>query len=286
VESRIPTRTLTMIALHRVLSSTPRLAGVGLIVFAIGCHHQPPASKPAPVTPPPKPAPVAVAVTSASTLLQAMHDRYASTWYHTLTFTQKTTLGLPSGGEVVQTWYEAGALPGRLRIDTDLASKGGALYARDSSFSFASGKLVRSDSTMNELLVLGFDVYAQSPARTAAVLRRLGFDLSRFHEGTWEGTPVYVVGAVRGDTTSKQFWVERDRLLFLRMLENTRQGRADFRFNKYTQFGGGWVAAEVEQFVNGKRRLLEQYSDIRTNVQLNDALFDPAKWATTPHWRP
>lgn len=273
-----------MNTLQRVPPSTPRLAVVGLIVFAIGCHHQPPPAAPAPAAPPPKPAPVAVAITSGPSLIQAMHDRYAATWYHTLTFTQKTTLGLPSGGEILQTWYEAGQLPGRLRIDTDLASKSGALYARDSSFSFTSGKLVRSDTTMNELLILGFDVYAQSPARTSAVLRKLGFDLNTFHEGTWEGRGVYVVGAVRGDTMSKQFWVDRDKLLFIRMLENTRQGHADFRFNKYQQFGGGWVAAEVEQFVNGKRRLLEQYSDIRTNVQLNDALFDPAKWATAPHW--
>src|SRR5205085_2786322 len=172
-------------------------------------------------------------------------ERYADTWYRNLTFVQKTTVTLTSGGQVVQTWYEAGQMPGRLRIDTDLPSKGGVLYAGDSTYRFTNGKLVSADTGTNELLVLGFDLYAQPPARSEAVLRHLGFDLARFHEATWHGVPVYVVGAARGDTTSKQFWVDRDKLLFVRLLENTRQGRADFRFNNYVQAAGGWVAAEV-----------------------------------------
>jgi hypothetical protein len=215
-----------------------------------------------------------------------MHQRYSATWYRNLTFVQTTTLVLSSGGQVVQTWYEAGQMPGRLRIDTDLRSKGGVLYVDDSTYNFASGKLVKADTGINELLLLSFDIYAQDPSRTESHLRRSGFDLTRFHEEVWHGMPVYVVGAARGDTTSKQFWVDRDRLLFVRLVENTRQGRADFRISGYVQAGGGWVGTEVEQYVNGKRRLLQQYSQIRTNVTLSDALFDPVKWATAAHWVP
>lgn len=266
--------------------SAPRLVVVGLLALGTACQHKKAETQPEPAPPAPRTAPVAskAVVADARTLLQAMHDRYAASWYHTLTFTQKTTLGLPSGGEIVQTWYEAGRIPGRLRIDTDLTSKAGVLFARDSIFNFTGGKLVRADTGSNELLVLGFDVYGQPVARTEAVLRGLGYDLSRFHEGTWQGTPVYVVGAVRGDTTSKQFWVERDRLLFVRMIENGRQGHTDVRFTKYVPSGGGWVATEVAQIVNGKRRILEQYTDVRTNVEIGDALFDPRRWATAPHW--
>jgi hypothetical protein len=263
--------------------SAPRLLGVGLVVYAAACHRQRPAvPTPAPVQPPPQPA--VVTVNSGPALIQAMHDRYANRWYRTLTFTQKTTVALPSGGQIVQTWYEAAALPGALRIDTDLSSKGGVLYAHDSSYTFNAGKLVSSDARINDLLVLGFDVYAQSAAKTEAVLRRLGFDLSRMHEATWQERPVYVVGALRGDTTSKQFWVDRERLLFVRMLENGRQGHTDTRFNSYAQYGGGWVATQVVQLVNGKRRLVEQYTGVRTDVPLSPALFDPSKWTTAPHW--
>ena len=215
-----------------------------------------------------------------------MHDRYAESWYRNVTFVKKTTVTLTSGTQVVQTWYQAGQLPGKLRVDTDLKSRAGILYRDDSTYNFAAGKLVKADTGTNELQLLGFDAYVQSSSRTDARLRRLGFDLTKFHESVWRGVPVYVIGASRGDTTSKQFWVDRDRMLIVRLIENTRQGRADFRFNSYVQSGGGWFATEVEQYVNGKRRLLEEYSQIRTNVVLSDALFDPAKWATVPHWIP
>ena len=217
-------------------------------------------------------------------LLRAMHERYDGKWYRTMTFVQKTTIGLPSGGTVNQTWYEAGELPGRLRIDTDVSARSGVLYSRDSIFNFSSGKLVRADTGRNELLILGFDVYVQSPQLTEAILANEGFNLDKLHEATWQGKPVYVVGAAAGDTTSKQFWVERERLVFVRVIQRTRQGQSDIRFNKYERAGDGWIAMEVEQFVNGKRRLLEEYSDVRTNVTLPAGLFDARQWGSSPHW--
>jgi hypothetical protein len=234
----------------------------------------------------PAPPREAAGVRSAPTLIDAMHDRYAGDWYHTVAFTQKTTLGLPSGGEIVQTWLESARLPGHLRIDTDVGSKAGVLYARDSIFNFNGGKLTRANAGANELLVLGFDVYTQSPARTEEALRGLGFDLSKFHEGMWDGTPVYVVGAMRGDTTSKQFWIDRNRLLFVRMLESAPQGHTDVRFSGYERAGGGWIATDVTQSVNGKRRIHEQYSNVRTNVELPDAMFDPQHWDAGARIRP
>jgi len=270
------------------LLTTPRVIVVGLFVLGTACHHQRPSAAPRP-EPRPAPPPAArevLTIRSAPTLLEAMHDRYADDWYHTVAFTQKTTLGLPSGGEIVQTWHESARLPGHLRIDTDLASKAGVLYARDSIFNFNDGKLTRAGAGANELLVLGFDVYTQSPAKTEAVLRGLGFDLGTFHEGTWDGTPVYVVGAMRGDTVSKQFWIDKNRLLFVRMLENGPQGHTDVRFSGYERAGGGWIATDVTQMVNGKRRIHEQYSNVRTNVELPDALFDPKHWAAEARARP
>jgi len=274
---------------RRQLLSTPRLAGVGLFIFAAACHRQPPAASPAPApaTPAPKPAPPeATIISSAATAVDAMHSRYAASWFKTLTFVQKTTLYLPSGGQLVQTWYEALSLPGRLRVDTDRKSRSGVLYVGDSVFTFASGKRTSTDSRLNDLLVLAFDAYTQPTARTHAQLRRLGYDLSKFHEGTWQGPSGGVVGALRGDTTSNQFWLDRERLVVVRVIGSGRQGRTDTRLTNYVQTGGGWVATEVAQLVNGKRRILEQYTDLRANVPLSDELFDPKAWSSAPHWTP
>jgi hypothetical protein len=259
------------------------VAGALAVILLLGaCHRQPPAGAPPPAPKPAPTRPAPVAITSGATLVSAMRDRYPS-WYRTLTFVQKTTLYRPNGGEIVQTWYEAASLPGRLRIDTDLAAKSGTLFAHDSIFAISGGKLVRADTGLNELLVLGFDVYTQSAARTEAQLRRLGFDLSRFHEGSWQGRPVYIVGAARGDTLSKQFWVDRENLLFVRLLERGPRGRVDLRFDRYERLGQGWIAMEVLQLVNGKPTLREEYTDPRADVPLPDALFDPRKWTAT-HW--
>lgn len=273
----------------RFALTTPRRLVVGLLFFGAalaGCHKQAPpvAPTPAPITPPVRqqPAPV-VTIASGNALVRAMHDAYPN-WYKTLTFKQATTITRGTGAPLEQTWYEAALLPGRLRIDTDLAAKTGTLFAHDSIFGVSSGKLVRADTGLNELLVLGFDVYTQSAARTEAQLRRLGFDLSRIHEATWEGKPMYVVGAAPGDTMSKQFWVGKNDLLFVRLIERARQGRAEIRFENYVRAGQGWIAMRVRQIVNGKQTLLEEYSDVRTGIPVAEGLFNPRDWDGVSHW--
>jgi len=259
------------------------LHAASILATAAACHRKPAVTPtPAPVTPTPKPSPT---IATGEALVRAMRDRYAGKWYRTMAFTQRTTLALPSGGEIVQTWYAAALLPGRLRIDSDLKSKTGTLFSHDTVYTFANGRLARADPDINESLLLAFDVYAQSASRTISELRRRGFDLDVLHDGTWQGKPVYVVGAARGDTMSRQFWVDRDRLLLLRLVERAPQGRSDVRLGQYVETGGGWIAMERAQYMNGKRRLLEEYSDVRTNVSLSEALFDARLWASAPHWR-
>ncbi len=265
-----------------------RIAAItACVVVAAACARSPrvvTSTAPAPAAPA-----VAVAkVGTASAVIESMHDRYAGKWYRTITFRQRTTILPPAGGQIVQTWYEAGRIPGSLRIDTDTVG-GGVLYARDSLYRFVEGRLAApADTGHNPLLLLGFDVYAQSAQQSMTLLRMLGFDLNRFHEDTWEGKPVFVVGALAGDTTSRQFWITQDDLLFVRLIERraTRAGDilSEVRFNKYVRAGGGWVAEEVVQLANGKPRLTEEYSDVRVDVPLSDAMFDPQLWRANIRW--
>lgn len=255
-----------------------------LLLGMAGCARVPAASNP---VPPPARAQSAGEIGSGRELVRAMHDRYATTWYRTVTFAQRTTISLPSG-TLVQHWLEAAKIPGRLRIDIDTATRSGVIYAGDSVYRFASGRLVARNASRNDLLVLGFDVYRQLVDSTVAVLQREGFDLARFHVDEWEGTPVYVVGALAGDTLSKQFWVERDRLLFLRLLEPQRASdgvhHSDIRFLKYAKYGGGWVAEDVVMYTDGRQRLHEEYAGVRVDVPLADAIFDPQQWASAEPW--
>ena len=226
-------------------------------------------------------------VKSGEALVKAMHDRYAATWYKTVTFVQKSTTYNADGTSKAETWYEAALLPGRLRIDIGKPSDGNGYLLVDGSVTiFKDGQVKTTRQQVNMLLVLGFDVYAQSPETTLAIAKQEGFDAAKFHEDTWEGKPVYVFGAEKGDLKSKQFWVEKDRLLFVRLLEpdsadpNKTQ---DIRFADYRKLGGGWIAALVEVHSDGKKVFSEEYSDIQKDVKLDPAVFDPQQF-TTAHW--
>ncbi|HYU01433.1 MAG TPA: hypothetical protein VEK85_13730 [Gemmatimonadales bacterium] len=215
-------------------------------------------------------------------IVQAMHDRYAGKWYRTLTFVQKNTATRPDGSQEHSIWHEYAALPGKLRIEFAPADSGnGLLFVSDSQFVFHADTLGNASAFIHPLMVLGFDVYFEPAERTAARLERLKFDLATVHEDTWQGRPVYVVGAKPGDLRARQFWVDREGLVFVRLLEPGQRDTSrisDIRFNKYQPAGDAWLSAEVAFLVDGLERWLEEYTEIKTDAPLADALFDPRPW--------
>ncbi len=218
-------------------------------------------------------------------LVAQMQKKYANKWYKTLTFVQKTVFFKPDGTSQIQTWYEAMTLPGKLRIDiAPLEKGGGMLFADGTLHSFRDGKLARSQPFVHSLLVLGFDVYGQPVEKTVNQLKELKIDLSILHEDVWQGKPVYVVGAKQGDLRSTQFWIDKKNLYFVRMLEPVGKDNAsvqEIQFNKYQKIkSGGWISPEVIVMVDGKTVQTEEYTDIQTNVTLDNKLFETASWMT------
>lgn len=224
---------------------------------------------------------------SGGELLRAMHDRYNSSWYRTLSFTQRSTTYKPDGTSSAETWYEAALLPGRLRIDIGPPASGNGYVLVDGSVTILKdGKIVATLPLVNILLVLGFDVYTQEPETTIKVVKGEGYDLSKLREDTWEEHPAYVVGADKGDLKSKQFWVAKDTLLFVRVIEPARDDPKkfdDIRFTDYRPLDKAWVAARVEVHSDDKLVFSEDYTDIQPNVKLSPAVFDPQQFGAT-HW--
>ena len=243
-----------------------------LAAVAIGCAPQ---RAPTPAAAPP-------AISTAQQLITAMHDRYVGKWYPTLAFVQKNTRYLADGRTDTSTWTEALSLPGKLRIDVEPRANGnGNIYRNDTVYVFNNGRLVRQARAPHPLLWLGFDVYFLPAERTIAALREIGFDLTRMHEATWQDRPVYVVGAAAGDVHTRQFWIDRERLIFVRMLEPSRRDTtktAEIRFNRYYAVGDAWLSPEVEFLIDGARDFLEQYTEIKTGMPVDESVFDPTRW--------
>lgn len=220
-------------------------------------------------------------------LLRAMHERYKNSWYQTVTFTQRSTTYKPDGTSSGDTWYEAAAIPGKLRIDLGSPATGNGYLFVDGEVTVIKGnKIVDRRHSVNMLLVLGFDVYRQDPGETTKIVKEEGYDLSKLRQDSWAGRPVYVVGAMAGDLKSKQFWVEKESLLFVREIEPARNNAGesdDIRFTNYRRLAGAWIAAGVEVYSGGRKVFSEDYSDIQANVKLDPAMFDPQMFAAT-HW--
>lgn len=231
----------------------------------------------------------AAAATIASTtdLIAAMQKTYAASWYHTATFVQKTTNIAADGTKNVSTWYEALAVPGRLRIDfTPIADGNGVLFADGKTYSMKDGKVASSRPYVHPLLLLGFDLYLLPYADVMTQLAGLTVDVHRFHEDTWQGRRAFVVGAERGDLRSPQFWIDADRLYFVRLIRPAGangERTSETQFNKYVRLGGGWMAPEVIFMTDGRVTTTEEYSELRADVTLDPRLFEPAFWSTV-HW--
>ncbi len=259
-----------------------RLAVLAAALAVTGCAQTPPAAE-APAEAeapgsPPRLGPVfagpmrADPVFDAASLVGAMAERYPD-WYRTLSFTQTTSRSLPDGSTSVETWREWLALPGRLRIEMDDPLAGlDVLFVGDTTYVYRDGALAAARADRNPLLLWGFDVYAQDPAETLRILAQQGIDLAAFRTDVWDGRETYVVGVPE----SGEVWVERERLLFVRLVD---PGQGDVRFRDYRPLGGGWIAPLVEVVADGERVFWEEYADVVADPVVDPVLFAPRRWA-------
>jgi hypothetical protein len=222
-------------------------------------------------------------ISTPAQLIAAMHDRYASKWYHTLSFKQDSITHKPDGSQSTEIWYEALLVPGHLRINIGSPNSGnGMLFVKDHLYIYKDGKLAKDQDYIHPLLVLGFDVYGQPVDTTLQQLKDLKFDLSTLHEETFNGRPAYVVGAKQGDLKTLQFWVDKERLYFVRLLEPSKQDPGqmqDIGFEDYQPAkGGGWVAEHVTVRSDGKLVFEERYSDVKIDPPLAENFFDPKQF--------
>ncbi len=213
-----------------------------------------------------------------------MHAKYQNRWFATTAFTQKTTTYDDQGRATIESWYERIQLPGKLRIDIGPVADGNSMILTDGQLhTFKHGTRVDSRPIVSLALLLGFDVYRQPPETTLALLRQEGVDTASVHEDSWQGRPVLVVGAARGDLRPKQFWVDKERLLVLRILEpshNDPTTPSDIRFLDLRKQTRGVIAARIDVYRQDRLVMSEEYSDIEIDMPLDAAWFDPSRLHT------
>lgn len=222
-------------------------------------------------------------------LLSQMRDAYLGKWFKTVTFVQQTVQNR-NGVVDTTTWYEALKSPDRLRIDFGDPQKGnGVIYTADSVYVVRAGKVTRAEASGNPFLPFVAGVYDQPLDTTLRQIQVYKFDLTKLYTTTWEGRPTYVAGSQSAsDTTSPQFWIDRERLIVVRMIVPLSPAApadvADIRLEDYKPVAGGWLAVRVEIMHGGQVIQKEDYSQWRGNVDLPADFFVAAKWSEVPHW--
>ena len=225
--------------------------------------------------------PVERAQSTVAEVVEAMIERYVGLWYRDFTFVQTTTY-YDENEDVsrTETWYESIKMPGKLRIDVDPVEQGRIIMFNDDViYRFQGGELQGSNPTVHPLLLMGFDIYFMPVEEVLEKLEGLGVDLDKMHVSSWQERAVYVLGAEEGDETSHQFWIDQERLVFVRQIN----GDSETQFNKYERMGRAWVSPEVVFMNAGKITLLEEYFDMSIERELDESAFLP-EGSVRPAW--
>lgn len=219
-------------------------------------------------------------------LLEQMRAAYAGKWFKTLTFVQKTTIARPDGTKTEQTWFESMRSPDTLRIDVaPLANGNGSLNLPDKVIVLRGGQVTATRPDGNPFLPFVAGIYTQPLETSIAQLAPQKYDLAATHVVESQGRRTFVVGATKtGDLTVPQFWVDAERLVVVRALITSGAAMLDITLDGYVKSGASWVATKVTMSSGGAVRQTEEYTDVKTDVDLPSDLFDPAKWMTAKHW--
>ncbi len=217
-------------------------------------------------------------------LVRAMHARYVGKWYPRLKLEQDVTYYRDGKPERHEVWNELLELPGKVRSTIGDAKDGNAeIYVTDTVYYVEKGKVVRQKKAVHTVLLLGFDVYVHPPEKTIQTLESDGMNLGVIRADTWQGRPVWVVGAQSGDNTTPQFWIEQERLLLVRAVRKSASGfLVDVQIGGYEPLGGGWVATEFAFYRDGQPFITEKYRSYSVPESIDPATFDASSFKTLP----
>ncbi|MDX2188634.1 MAG: hypothetical protein SFY32_02110 [Bacteroidota bacterium] len=226
-------------------------------------------------------------IKSSPDLIAAMHKKYNGNFNANITFIQINTYFLENGKTHGDISYEAFHFPGKFRVDHGVKhSQDGFIVLNDSVYNFKGGVLVNKTPDIYDLLMLTGDIYFLDPKESVKKIKKLGYNLDKFHEDVWNGKPVYVAGADKGDEKSPQFWIDKDELYLIRNINvNKETGKLeDAHFKEHTKVQKAWVEERVEIFVDGKMIKKEHYAEVKADNNLDMKIFDH-NYLGKVHWR-
>ncbi|HWB28184.1 MAG TPA: hypothetical protein VG738_22080 [Chitinophagaceae bacterium] len=218
---------------------------------------------------------------TSESVLQKMYNRYGGKWFKTLSFNQTTERYRNDSLVKTETWYENVIYPNLFRIDFGDPAKGNAvIYKGDSSFFFKNGQLQQAAKDRDELTFFLGGMYFTSFNNVIASFKALNYDLGKFHEDTWKGKPVYVIGANSAGEKVNQLWVDKDMLVPVRFFKYENNRKEEGTFENQVKMDNGWSETYCRFYFNDKLIQAETYHDVVAGKPIDEKIFDPAAFIT------
>jgi hypothetical protein len=174
------------------------------------------------------------------------------------------------------------SLPGKYRLARlPLTARSGYVRDRHRLAVFEAGRRVVSANRVDLAILLAYDLFAQSIDTTIMWLdsARVRFALARRDQ--LDGRDVWVVGAVEGDTTSLQFWVDAEHWRVVRVIQRDPRAPRDIIDIRFTEFADVLevpVPMRITTYRNGELSLTQEVSNVAVNPSLPSGSFDLSRW--------
>jgi hypothetical protein len=172
------------------------------------------------------------------------------------------------------------SFPGKYRL-AYWSSRSGVIRDRERLAVFDAGKRVVSNSRVDLVQLLAYDVFAQRIDSTIMWLDIARVRLGLLRRDRWDGRDVWVVGAAEGDTTSTQFWVDDDRWRVVRVIQRDPRrpaDRLDVRFREFDSVLRVPLPTRIEILRNGRVVQEQTITDLTANPTVPSNAFDLRRW--------
>ena len=225
-------------------------------------------------------------VVYAQDIVQQMYTTHAKNFRKSLSFVQKTNMYRNDSLIKTATWYEVLVYPDKLRIDIDDPAKGNTIFfVNDSVYRSQNGQTKNMGYQPHDLLFVLGGMYSFPLDKVYPKLKAMGYNIDKSFETTWKGRKVIVAGTDKEETESNQFWVDKEKLVTVRILNNKDGQKTETLCEDYIQLGSNLCETSIEFYVNGKLRQTEKYTDVKENININMEYLDPYKIGQVKFWK-
>ncbi len=213
---------------------------------------------------------------TAEKILSKMYHRYYNKWYKNFTFDQTTENYVKDSLVKTATWHETIVYPDYFRISFGDVSNGNAvIFIKDSSYNFSKGKLVKKSLRGEDLTFLLGGMYFISFDSVKIKMGKEGYDITKAYQTSWNGKPMYVIGAGNAEEKLNQLWIDKKKLIVVKFIKYKGQNKEEAVFSDHVKFGKAWSETSCIFYSNDKVLQKEKYYNCQVNTNVDMGIFDP-----------